>query len=94
MAASRPALTASAGTWPLPVRMTATLLPGNDNEPDLANEALLRAALRLFEHHGLDATRFAHQRAEEAFFSGQRPAFRWWLAVTRTLDRKLVARDA
>jgi hypothetical protein len=93
MAASLPALSSNGGTWPLP-RPADTLRPGNDNEPERADEALLRAALRIFEHHGLDATRFAHEQAEQAFFSGQRPAFRWWLAVTRTLDRKLVLREA
>lgn len=61
----------------------------NDDNPDGDGEALLRAALRLFAEHGLGAARHAQSRAEAAFFAGERESYRWWLAVTRTLDRKL-----
>ena len=61
----------------------------NDNGSDPQGDALLRAALRLFAEHGLGAAHRAQASAEEAFFAGDRARYRWWLAVTRTLDRKL-----
>lgn len=61
----------------------------NDNGIDPRGEALLRAALRLFADHGLGAAHRAQTEAEAAFFSGNREGYRWWLAITRTLDRKL-----
>lgn len=61
----------------------------NDDITDAEGEALLRAALRLFANHGLGAARHAQTAAETAFFGGDRESYRWWLAVTRTLDRKL-----
>lgn len=61
----------------------------NDNGTDPLGDALLRAALRLFADHGLGAGHRAQTEAEAAFFSGDRERYRWWLAVTRTLDRKL-----
>lgn len=61
----------------------------NDNGADPQGDALLRAALRLFADHGLGAGHRAQTEAEAAFFSGDRERYRWWLAVTRTLDRKL-----
>jgi hypothetical protein len=63
--------------------------PGNDNGCDPQGDALLRAALRLFAEHGLGAGHRAQEQAEEAFFIGDRARYRWWLAVTRALDRKL-----
>jgi hypothetical protein len=61
----------------------------NDNRPSPVDDALLRAALRLFAEHGLGAGQRAQAQAEDAFFAGNRESYRWWLAVTRTLDRKL-----
>ena len=61
----------------------------NDNGADPGGDALLRAALRLFADHGLGAGHRAQTEAEAAFFSGDRARYRWWLAVTRTLDRQL-----
>ena len=61
----------------------------NDNGSDPSSDALLRAALRLFAEHGLGAGHRAQAQAEAAFFDGERDRYRWWLAVTRTLDRKL-----
>lgn len=61
----------------------------NDNGTDPRGDALLRAALRMFADHGLGAAHRAQTQAEAAFFSGNRDRYRWWLAVTRTLDRKL-----
>jgi hypothetical protein len=64
-------------------------LAANDNAADVHGDALLRTALRLFADHGLGAGHRAQTEAEAAFFSGDRERYRWWLAVTRTLDRKL-----
>ena len=64
-------------------------LAANDNGADPQGDALLRAALRLFADHGLGAGHRAQTAAEAAFFTGDRERYRWWLAVTRTLDRKL-----
>ena len=83
-----------------PVVKTATSLTGfavpaelaraaNDNGADPQGEALLRTALRMFAEYGLGAGHRAQGEAEAAFFAGERERYRWWLAVTRTLDRKL-----
>lgn len=63
--------------------------PANDNAAEPHGDALLRAALRLFAEHGLGAAHRAQAQAEDAFFAGDRDRYRWWLTVTRTLDRKL-----
>lgn len=68
----------------------------NDNGDAAAiqeSDQVLRAALRHFAQHGLGAAREARAQAENAFFSGDRQAYRWWLDITRTLDRRL-AREA
>ena len=69
----------------------------NDNGPSErareAHDAVLRAALRHFAEHGLGAAKAARAHAESAFFAGDRPAYDWWLGITRTLDRRL-AREA
>ena len=73
-------------------RLTPAALAGeiaNDNGADPQGDALLRAALRLFADHGLGAGHRAQTEAEAAFFCGNRERYRWWLAITRTLDRKL-----
>lgn len=73
-------------------RTIANVAPGhpvNDNGADPQGDALLRAALRLFAEHGLGAGHRAQTEAEAAFFAGDRPRYRWWLSVTRALDRKL-----
>lgn len=72
---------------PMPAGLPAAAV--NDNGADPKGDALLRAALRLFADHGLGAGHRAQTAAEAAFFSGNRERYRWWLAVTRTLDRKL-----
>lgn len=82
----------SARTFARLVRLMPAAHPGeavNDNCADPQGDALLRAALRLFADHGLGAGHRAQSEAEAAFFSGNRERYRWWLAVTRTLDRKL-----
>jgi hypothetical protein len=80
------------------VRMTkvraraAIVRPTNDNAAPHSDDALLKAALRHFAEHGMAAASHARRRAEAAFFAGDRNAYRWWLGVCRTLDRRL-ARD-
>lgn len=74
----------------------------NDNardESDLiavghTGDHMLRAALRHFAQHGIGAAREARAQAEKAFFAGDRPAYDWWLGITRTLDRRLAAEAA
>lgn len=66
-----------------------SLRAANDNRRDAQHDALLRAALRMFAEHGLGAGHRAQGAAEDAFFAGDRDRYRWWLSVTRTLDRKL-----
>ena len=67
----------------------------NDNGPIPARDApsneILRAALRHFAAHGLSAARVARTKAQEAFFADDRAAYDWWMAITRTLDRRLAA---
>jgi hypothetical protein len=75
-----------------PPSAALTRLPrAADNDNEDADAALLPAALRLLDQHGWQATAFAYQRAEHAFFAGERSAYRWWLAVARTLDRRIAA---
>jgi hypothetical protein len=69
----------------------------NDNELQietsqsrpLADDGLLRAALRHFAEHGLGAARAAHVEAERAFFAGDRSTYDWWVGITRALDRRM-----
>ena len=37
----------------------------------------------------LDLERQARENAERAFFEGDRPGYRWWLAICHTLDRRM-----
>lgn len=61
----------------------------NDNSATPSQDALLNAALRHFAEHGMAAASHARRRAEAAYFAGDRNAYRWWLGVCRTLDRRL-----
>jgi hypothetical protein len=63
--------------------------PANDDLEAGADDAMLRAALRHFADHGLAAANHARRRAEAAFFAGDRDAYRWWLNICRTLDRRM-----
>lgn len=63
----------------------------NDNHHGFTNDVLLRAALRHFAEHGLGAAEQARQSAERAFFAGDRADYDWWLAICRTLDRRMAA---
>lgn len=61
----------------------------NDNAEEADDSRLLHAALRHFAEHGLGAAHAARQQAKAAFFEGDRQAYDWWLAICRTLDRRL-----
>jgi hypothetical protein len=67
----------------------AIVRPSNDNNASHSDDALLNAALRHIADHGMAAAPHARRRAEAAFFAGDRNAYRWWLGVCRTLDRRL-----
>lgn len=76
----------------------ALLRAANDN-PRAANDDgrrgphdhMLHAALRHFAEHGIGAAHEARKQAEQAFFSGDRESYDWWLTVCRALDRRLAA---
>lgn len=76
-------------TTPL-LRMVRTRA-ANDNVLAQPDDATLRAALRHFAEHGLAAAERARSQAQEAFFAGDREAYRWWLDICRTLDRRMAA---
>ncbi len=61
----------------------------NDNGCEHDSDHMLRAALRHFAEHGLGAARAARSQAEKAFFAGDRQTYDWWIAITRTLDRRI-----
>ncbi len=63
----------------------------NDNGCLESSDRLLHAALRHFAEHGLGAAREARVQAEKAFFVGDRNAYDWWLAICRTLDRRIAS---
>lgn len=77
------------------LRCPAVPYAANDNAVGVGNEPpsdlILRAALRHFAQHGLGAARAARAKAQEAFFSGDRSSYDWWLEITRTLDRRLAS---
>lgn len=65
--------------------------PANDNGDLPDSDLMLHAALRHFAEHGISAARAARAQAEAAFFTGDRAGYDWWLAICRTLDRRLAA---
>lgn len=67
----------------------ATSRAANDNGNAVANDEVLKAALRHFGKHGLAAAKVARDHAHEAHIAGDRQSFDWWLGITRTLDRRL-----
>jgi hypothetical protein len=84
-----PAVCRTRATKPL-LRMVR-IHAANDNVLAQPDDAILRAALRHFADHGLAAAEQARHRAEAAFFAGDRDAYRWWLDICRTLDRRMAA---
>lgn len=63
----------------------------NDNGQPLADNAVLRATLRHFAAHGLNAAAAARDHAEGAWLAGDHAAYRHWMAVCRMLDRRLAS---
>lgn len=63
--------------------------PANDNGGTNNDDVLLRAALKHFAKHGLNAALDAQSMAEDAFFAGDRQGYDHWLGVCRSLDRRL-----
>lgn len=63
--------------------------PANDNADEPPFEAMLQAALRHFANHGLAAARRARLHAEAAAAAGDTQSYQWWLAICRTLDRRM-----
>lgn len=63
----------------------------NDNAARHGHDPVLRDALKHFARHGLGAAEVARQEAERAFFAGERDSYRHWLAICRTLDRRMAA---
>jgi hypothetical protein len=63
----------------------------NDNMQQRSDDALLKSALRHFAEHGLGAAEQARINAEQAFFAGDRDAYRRWIDICRTLDRRMAA---
>ena len=61
----------------------------NDNIDGVTSDALLRTTLVHFARHGLGAAEHARKLAEQAFFAGDRQEYRKWLAVCRSLDRRM-----
>lgn len=71
-----------------PTQSVAPVRAANDNGTAIDNK-LLNATLRHFARHGLRAAAEAKREAEAAFFRGDRAAYDWWLAICKTLDRRL-----
>lgn len=63
--------------------------PANDAETGIARDSLLRATLRHFAAYGLQAAERAREEAATAFFAGDRENYRHWMAICRTLDRRI-----
>ncbi|MEY2942619.1 MAG: hypothetical protein RLY97_633 [Pseudomonadota bacterium] len=65
----------------------------NDCEPNMGRDTMLREALRHFAAHGLSAAQRAHEFAEQAYFAGQRDDYQHWMAICRSLDRRMADRS-
>ena len=68
----------------------ALVRAANDNGdlPDIATfDTTMRAALRHFAEHGLNAAKEAGRLAEAAHCDGDMEGYRWWLGICRKLDR-------
>lgn len=63
----------------------------NDNGEEALNATLLRAALKHFARYGIGAAEQARDEAEQAFFANDRAGYDWWIAICRTLDRRIAA---
>lgn len=73
-------------------RFFGTEIPGraaNDGIPAVESDTLLRAALLHFARTGLGAADVASDKAQEAFFVGDREGYDHWLGVCRLLDARM-----
>ena len=61
----------------------------NDGAATAESDALLRAALKHFARHGLGAADAAREKAEDAFFRGDRETYDHWLGICRLLDARM-----
>ncbi len=62
----------------------------NDNGANApASQLVFEEALRHFAKHGLGAAKDACDKAETAFHGGDSYTYNYWLAICRTLDRRL-----
>lgn len=68
--------------------------PANDQDRGFGRDTVLRETLRHFAAHGLQAAERAREKAESAFFSGDRNDYQHWMAICRMLDRRMAARSA
>ena len=67
------------------------LRAANDNGRCLSTDRVLGDALRHFARHGLCAAQVASANAERAYFAGDRTGYDYWIAICRTLDRRMAA---
>ncbi len=63
----------------------------NDNAEEALSDMVVRAALIHFARFGLGAAENARDAAERAFFADDREGYDWWMAICRTLDRRIAA---
>lgn len=61
----------------------------NDNGRVIYDNGLLTSTLLHFAEHGLGAAHEARRRAEDAYSAGDENGYHHWLAVCRTLDRRM-----
>jgi hypothetical protein len=64
----------------------------NDNSQEPLSDLVVRAALTHFSRYGLGAAENARDAAKAAFFANDRDGYDWWMAICRTLDRRIAAR--
>ena len=63
--------------------------PANDTEAGIGRDQLLRLALRHFADYGLAAAPAARDKARAAYLAQNREDYLLWLAICRTLDRRM-----
>lgn len=66
----------------------------NDNNTAGKHDLMMYAALQHFAEFGLNAPQHARDQARDAFFSGDRKTYGWWLEICRQLDTHMARRLA
>lgn len=61
----------------------------NDNDGGSQAPQILKAALVQFARHGAEAAAEARDKARKAHFTSDHEGYLHWLAVCRTLDRRM-----